>query len=213
MKQNTGLKYKLGALAIACGVQCTGAAIDYVRDVRPILAKKCFVCHGPAQQIAGLRLDVKVQRQAALQDGEHGELVRRITSTDPSLRMPPWPTALGVSPQEIEVLRKWAAEGVAGDDPAPPGAAAAALLSAIDRDNAAQVRLMLKDRKLVNARDSDGSSPLMHAALSSDLEVVKLLLQRGADPKLANHEGATARSSGPSTTSPKSSCFLPRAPM
>jgi N-acyl-D-amino-acid deacylase len=51
---------------------------------------------------------------------------------------------------------------------------------------------MLKDRTLVNARDDDGSTPLMHAALNGDPNTVKLLLERGANPNLANYEGATA---------------------
>ena len=44
---------------------------DYARDVRPILARRCFSCHGPdaARREAGLRLDV---RDAVLAGGESG---------------------------------------------------------------------------------------------------------------------------------------------
>jgi len=31
--------------------------VDYLRDVKPILAKRCYACHGPFQQKSGLRLD------------------------------------------------------------------------------------------------------------------------------------------------------------
>src|SRR5262245_28172681 len=31
--------------------------IDYARDVRPILEARCYDCHGPKKQKAGLRLD------------------------------------------------------------------------------------------------------------------------------------------------------------
>jgi hypothetical protein len=34
--------------------------VDFVRDVRPILAEACFKCHGPDKQESGLRLDEPV---------------------------------------------------------------------------------------------------------------------------------------------------------
>jgi ankyrin repeat protein len=191
MKPNTPFKFRLAVLTIACGAQGVSASTDYIREVRPVLARKCFVCHGVVQQVGGLRLDAKVQRQAVA-GGAESEFVRRITSTDPSIRMPPWPTALGVSPQEVKILKAWAGEGAPGSDPVPVETATANLLAAIDGDDTAKVRLMLKDRKLVNAPDSEGSSPLMHATLNGDLNILKLLLQRGADPNVRNYDGATA---------------------
>ncbi len=76
------------------------AALDYNRDIRPILSNNCFKCHGPdaAQRKAGLRLDL---RDAALKPGESGatpivpgkpetsELVARIFAEDDDERMPP----------------------------------------------------------------------------------------------------------------------------
>ncbi len=32
-------------------------AVDYVRDVKPILAQNCVKCHGPDKRRNGLRLD------------------------------------------------------------------------------------------------------------------------------------------------------------
>ena len=104
--------------------------------------------------------------------------------------MPPWPTALGLSPREAELLKTWATEAMAGDDPLPPPAAS--LFSAIDRDDMAEVRRILRDRQLINARDEDGATPLMHAALNGSLKLMQLLLRRGANPNLASDEGSTA---------------------
>src|SRR5262245_60106028 len=73
---------------------------DYSRDVRPILSKNCYACHGPdeAQRKAGLRLD---RREIAVQKGRSGEapivpgkldeseLYQRITADDEASRMPP----------------------------------------------------------------------------------------------------------------------------
>lgn len=183
---------KLSLQAALCALPSACATVDYVRDVRPVLAEKCFICHGTAQQLAGLRLDAKGQRQAALAGGDKSRLLLRITSIDQSFRMPPWPTALNLSPQEMEVLKTWVANGDAGDDPLPMPAAAAALFSAIDRGALTDFRLTLKDRTLLNALDENGSTPLMHAALNGNPNAVKLMLERGANPNLQNYQGATA---------------------
>src|SRR5690242_10437849 len=74
-------------------------AIDFNRDIRPILSNNCFKCHGPdaAERKAGLRLDL---RDAALQPTESGavaivpgnvdksEIVHRIFASDDE-QMPP----------------------------------------------------------------------------------------------------------------------------
>ena len=39
------------------------AKIDFARDIEPLLARRCYICHGAQQQMSGLRLD---QRDAAL---------------------------------------------------------------------------------------------------------------------------------------------------
>jgi hypothetical protein len=46
--------------------------VDYNREVRPILTRNCFACHGQdeAKRKAGLRLD---QRESAVQPLESGE--------------------------------------------------------------------------------------------------------------------------------------------
>ncbi|MEX2111687.1 MAG: DUF1553 domain-containing protein [Pirellulales bacterium] len=91
--------------------------IGYNRDVRSILADNCFACHGPdsAARKADLRLD---QRDAAIEMGaiapgkpDESELIARITSDDPELRMPPATTHKTVTPEQVEVLKQWIAAG------------------------------------------------------------------------------------------------------
>src|SRR5436853_5350 len=94
--------------------------------------------------------------------------------------------ALGVF--VLAVLPSRAAAGAPGDDPVPPDARTAGLLAAIDRGDTARVRSMLKDRLIVNVRDSDGASPLMYAALNTGTDCMKLLLRHGADPNARNNE-------------------------
>ncbi len=99
----------------------TAAPLSFNRAIRPILSDKCFRCHGPDEQnrAADLRLD---QRSAAIADrggyavivpgdAEQSELVARITSDDPDLRMPPPDSNLQLTPSEIEALRAWIGQG------------------------------------------------------------------------------------------------------
>ena len=83
-----------GQAASAAPASTGNARIDYNWDVRPILSDNCFRCHGPDSKSrqAGLRLDQKEAAYAqAITPGkpEESELIRRITSPDPSYRMPP----------------------------------------------------------------------------------------------------------------------------
>jgi mono/diheme cytochrome c family protein len=92
-------------------------AIQYNRDVRGILADNCFACHGPdsAARKADLRLD---KREAAVEMGaitpgqpDESELIARITSDDPELRMPPATTHKTVTPEQVDLLKRWIAAG------------------------------------------------------------------------------------------------------
>ena len=99
--------------------------VSYNYDVRPILSDKCFNCHGPDAQKreAGLRLDIASEAYKALQEHpqkhalvpgnpEASELFARITTTDTSLLMPKVSSKLPrLSEHEVEILKKWIAQG------------------------------------------------------------------------------------------------------
>ena len=85
------------------------AAVEFNRDVRPILSDRCFSCHGPdrASRKSPLRLD-----QEASARPKAAEILKRVTSTDNRLRMPP--AYLGhdkLPDKEIEILRQWIEAG------------------------------------------------------------------------------------------------------
>src|SRR5437762_3502922 len=66
----------------------TGRPVDYGRDIKPILADKCYACHGPdeKQRKAKLRLDIRESAvKEAIVPGKAAAspLVERITSADP----------------------------------------------------------------------------------------------------------------------------------
>src|SRR5262249_11350788 len=94
---------------------------DFNREVRPILAANCFTCHGPdaAERKAELRLDTKhgafadLGGHAAIVAGqpEQSELVRRVASAQADERMPPADSGKKLAPGQIDLLRRWVAEG------------------------------------------------------------------------------------------------------
>jgi mono/diheme cytochrome c family protein len=110
----------LGPLARADGPPVRPAPagkVDFNRDVRPVLSDHCFACHGPdaKKRKGGLRLDVENASAAAAvapgPGGKDGELVGRLLTDDASKRMPPAKFKKPLTPQQIDLLRRWAAQG------------------------------------------------------------------------------------------------------
>jgi mono/diheme cytochrome c family protein len=92
--------------------------VDFNRDIRPIFNSQCITCHGGVKQASGVSFSY---REQALGKGKSGrpivvpgrpgasELIARVTSHDPEVRMPLHGTPL--SSQQIELLRRWIKEG------------------------------------------------------------------------------------------------------
>ena len=94
---------------------------DFDREVRPLLADRCFSCHGPDENTreADLRLDdfanFTKQRDgyAVVVPGQPDRslLMERITSTDVDEVMPPEHINKPLNGAEAETLRRWIASG------------------------------------------------------------------------------------------------------
>jgi hypothetical protein len=88
--------------------------INFVRDVRPILATHCFACHGPdeKQRKAKLRLDVEESANAkVIVPGDlESELLKRISSKDDD-RMPPAKAGSALTAEQIDILKAWIKQG------------------------------------------------------------------------------------------------------
>jgi mono/diheme cytochrome c family protein len=98
------------------------AQLSYNEHIQPILAENCFQCHGPdsASRKGKLRLDrfefataPRPDASPAIVPGKLAEsaLIDRITATDPDDRMPPADSHKQLKPEEIELLKRWVAEG------------------------------------------------------------------------------------------------------
>jgi mono/diheme cytochrome c family protein len=83
--------------------------VDFQRQVQPILAEHCTLCHGvdAEDRKSGLRLDL---RPDAVKGGE-SEFIRRISSDDPDLRMPPKDHNKPLATEQIATLKQWIFEG------------------------------------------------------------------------------------------------------
>lgn len=96
-------------------------AVDYLRDIRPILAANCFPCHGndDKKRQADLRLDQKESAYARSKSGERpitpgkpaqSSVMKRIAATG-ELKMPPEASGKHLQPSDIETLRLWINQG------------------------------------------------------------------------------------------------------
>jgi hypothetical protein len=91
-------------------------AIQFNRDVRPILSDKCYACHGPdpAQRKTKFRFDQEDGAKSVIIAGDAAasKLIQRITSDNPAIRMPPaYQGRDKLSPSEIQTLRRWVEQG------------------------------------------------------------------------------------------------------
>jgi hypothetical protein len=120
MKQLYG--HACWAIALLSVAEITLAKdVDFQRDIRPILSDACFQCHGAddANRQAALRLDrrdgVFAKRDGRTMVVPHqpqaSEVIRRITSKNPEVRMPPQDKERQLAIHEIDLLRRWIDEG------------------------------------------------------------------------------------------------------
>lgn len=96
--------------------------LSYNQDIQPILAAKCYTCHGPDKTKikAGLRVDIRDSLFVKLESGNmalnegdfnESELIRRINSTDPDFMMPPPDAPKQLDVEEIQMLSQWVEDG------------------------------------------------------------------------------------------------------
>src|SRR4051794_8225969 len=102
--------------AIAVCVPLAAQTVDFEKQVQPLLAQKCYACHGEEVQQSGLRLD---KRQNAMRGGDYGpviiagksaesKLIKRVINGDGGMQMPP---TGALSAAEINTLKAWIDQG------------------------------------------------------------------------------------------------------
>ncbi len=101
------------------GISGDGEQVDFGRQVRPILSRACFACHGPDEKAVEARLRLDLQENAVGTDGsfaaiipgdaQGSELIYRVRDREDP--MPPADSGFSLSPAEIEILERWIDEG------------------------------------------------------------------------------------------------------
>lgn len=98
--------------------------VDFGREVLPVLAKRCFQCHGPDKAEGGLRLNAHESITAKLESGDRAvvagdlkasQLLARIVSTEEDVRMPPEGKPL--TGTQIDSIKRWIASGAEWKEP------------------------------------------------------------------------------------------------
>jgi hypothetical protein len=92
---------------------------NFSREILPILSDNCFHCHGPDAKTREADLQLDTEAGALRTDspvilpGKSGdsELIRRLISDDPDLKMPPPSSNRKLSPEQIDLLRRWIDSG------------------------------------------------------------------------------------------------------
>ncbi len=97
-------------------------AVEFSRDVLPILSENCFKCHGPDEgaRKSKLRLDLRDDALKPAKSGERAivpgkpaesELLKRISAKDEDDLMPPVKSGKKLTAAQKELLARWIAQG------------------------------------------------------------------------------------------------------
>ena len=120
----------LSLIGFISAVDIAAEEVDYLKDIKPLLADKCSACHGSLKQEAGLRLDAGT---LILTGGASGQvldpgnasasvLIERVIEPDPDLRMPPHGVGESLNAKQVDLLRTWIDQGaVIPEQEAIPG--------------------------------------------------------------------------------------------
>ncbi len=190
------------------------ARVDFNAEVRPILADKCFACHGPDKnkREADLRLDTELGLKGNSEqigvivpnDPGNSKLIQRIEASDPGERMPPADFGKELDPAERALLRKWIEQGAMwsghwafqpiGSSSSRSVAAKSPSIDPADRWGRTEIDIHVANGMTLHGlKPSPVQSPRVLARrLSFDLLGLppdpKRVDQFEADPSLANYE-------------------------
>ena len=100
-------------------IAIAGEPVSYNRDIRPILSKNCFACHGPDEHSrqAGVRLDAREYATGqkgglkAIVPGDRASSRVMVRIRHPKRPMPPPETGNKLTQEEIELIGRWIDQG------------------------------------------------------------------------------------------------------
>jgi hypothetical protein len=90
------------------------AAVDFDRQIRPLISENCFTCHGPdaKNRMANLRLDVADGGAFANNviipgNAQDSRLFQRVSETSAAKRMPPLYSGHTLTAAQIGLIKEW----------------------------------------------------------------------------------------------------------
>ncbi|HEX2475077.1 MAG TPA: PSD1 and planctomycete cytochrome C domain-containing protein [Lacipirellulaceae bacterium] len=121
-------------VATACALLAPSASsaerVDFLAQIKPILAGRCYACHSGLRQRSGLRLDTAAllikggdSGPAVVPGNSQESLLVSMLTGESGVRMPPEEEGTALSSDQIALVKRWIDEGaMAPDEPAPPDA-------------------------------------------------------------------------------------------
>ncbi len=108
--------YPIACLALSgLLLAATGRAVEYEKEIKPVLKARCYACHGALKQKAGLRLDTVAAIKSGGDNGDATKLLlERITTTDKHDQMPPEGEGSRLNALEVTLMKSWLAAGAPG---------------------------------------------------------------------------------------------------
>ena len=184
----------LAAVRAALAADPASAAAPSAEGALPVCLAMYFGQPDIARAIAAARADLDITEAAVLGDIDR---VRALADADPA-RVETVAgdgfTVLGLACyfRQAEVARLLLERGANPNRAAANAAKVAPLHAAVAANHAGIAALLLDAGADVNARQQIDYTPLMGAAANARMELLELLLARGADPSLTTTEGKTA---------------------
>src|ERR1700676_4889880 len=183
----------------------TQGKVAFRRDIQPLLQENCVGCHGPSQQMGGMRLDRRSSAMAIRGgttigpgNAAGGRLYVKLIGAKYGTQMPPTGP---LNAEQINLIKSWIDQGaewpddLSGDKHSgPPEPRAARIMETLRTgDRPSFARMLHEDTGAINLKGgAGGSTPLMYAALYGDAAAVRQLIEAGANPNASNDVGATA---------------------
>ena len=105
-------------MAVLVAASLGADRVDYARQVKPLLAARCYACHGALKQKGGLRADTA---RALIEGGDDGPAIVPGAAGESALigriggkgdgRMPPSSEGEGLAADQVDVLKAWIDQG------------------------------------------------------------------------------------------------------
>jgi mono/diheme cytochrome c family protein len=118
--------FAFNALAFSAVGTSGEVAVDFARDIQPVVSRHCSKCHAADEKNGSVNFDDLTtlfgeadtgRRPIVAGKPQESELIKRIQSTDEEIRMPPEGERL--TKNEIELLVRWIGEGAKLPNTAP----------------------------------------------------------------------------------------------